>query len=1333
MALIFDEDRKGAGTHALIIASGDVPRHPGGSSAAPLGTAQAIADWLIGRFRHPGAELATIELLAAAPGHDPAVFDPPGESRSVAVEPPSFVTLSAALEGWRERLDRDPDNIAFFYYAGFVFRTGSETLLALQDFAEELEPGLSTSISFPSLVAAVAGCRAIRHLYLVDGIPLHAGTSAGTMRPRLFSEISPRKMTLSAQIEGDTPATELGAQTGFSQALLHILQPEHREKAIAVGDIGTRLPSMLKRFGGTMLINRVLGNFDLHYPELPPPQRGPAPVPGPPAASHNGTPGEAGPGSAGDIPASMNDDIDTPALHEQIAFYRASLLTFTRDRQPTRWATIQSDLGNVLGALGERLDERAALQEAVLAYRAALEIYTREAYPLEWATIQSNLGTALRALGECFDDPDALVEAIAVTRAALEVNTRERQPYEWATVQNNLGTTLRALGERQGDRGALEEAVSNYRAALEVCTRDRHPVEWARFQTNLGTALQALGEQLGESMLLEDAVSAHRSALEVNTRELRPLAWARAQRRLGNALRILGERQGDSARLEEAALAYRASLEVYARDRHPFEWAAADDGLGRVLEALGRPQPETGEPDRPAAPPPQLPAPDEPVAEPAPEEANTEFILDDAEAERDALGRSALAIGLARRLHKIWRQTNDPAAAPAAADERAAFVVHLDAPWGGGKTSFANFLARVLNPCPPGRRAAAFLGEHFPDADLGGIFLDDPPADAAAAEALAKLPADARRPWITVTFNAWQAEHCAPPWWVFYQAIRKDCFKAIWTEGDAAWTPHAPGAAPRRWTAAARRWRALRAAAQGKARWLFLATREYLWRVGNPKVLSVILLGAIGSVALVVLRQMNVLDGGQLKTWLPILSGALAGLWGLAAFFTESVAPGTASVAERLSLGAGDPFARFRTHFARMMERVRRPVMVVVDDLDRCRPDFVVDLIRGIQTLLRSPRVVFVILGDRDWIERAFESHHDKMKEVDVGPEQSFGARFVEKAIQLSFILPALGEDGQRDYVRRVLFGERAAAARARPPAAPGQADAGAIRAAAALPVTDAQAEAQIAASIRKIVNREAAAPGADPFDAAPIADKVREEFFRLPPDEGRPTTTQLLRDYFDIDEEREIERMVGEALAIRATTDEAVEREVTHELQRLAAHFPANPRQIKRIVNAITIYHAVALQQPGVTPDAAFRAQLALWVIIMTEWPKTWRLLASFPELVDLVCAAEPGEAVHEPGRALPGSPAATLAAIEPILADRTLMSLITGRGAAGKAPQEPLQAGYARILAELTPLHSRRHRLSEAAAPGREPAALRPGSAPRPASKRRAAAPRKPRTKKP
>lgn len=656
------------------------------------------------------------------------------------------------------------------------------------------------------------------------------------------------------------------------------------------------------------------------------------------------------------------------------------------------------------------------------------------------------------------------------------------------------------------------------------------------------------------------------------------------------------------------------------------------------------------------------------------DESNTDFIADDAETERDALGRSILAIGLARRLHRIWRSANEAPSPPAAEDERAAFVVHLDAPWGGGKTTFANFLARVLNPLAEGR-PADFLSDRYGEADLGGIFLKDPPVDEAEADELAKVPPHSRRPWIVVPFNAWQAEHCAPPWWVFYQAIRKHCFRTIRREGDLAWRPPAPSP-PGSWMARLGRLGRLGKRVLGRARgidrWPVLVAREYAWRARNPKILSLFATAGFGGLMLLLLYWLGAWGpveargattaGFVLTSGLGLLAAGLTGitgLWALAALFTESIVPGTNSLAERLSLGSGDPFERFRRHFYRTMADLRRPVMVIIDDLDRCRPDFVVDLVRGMQTLLRSPRVVFVILGDREWIERAFEVHHKAMEKVDVGPEQTFGARFVEKAIQMSFILPAMGDEARLAYVRRVLLG---AAPKPGLQSAPGM-------------------DPGTAQTVREIVNRESAAPDSDPFDTERIVSRALDEVGSRP-DSSIADEAAL---------HRQVEQLVGETLAINATSSERVEQAVAHQLEALAQHFPANPRQIKRIVNAITVYYAVALQRPGLDPDETFRTQLALWIIMMTEWPETWRLLASFPSLVPILQSDDPLAAVVAEGADLPGSAEATTKVVGRIVADSDLVALIRGGASA------PLDPKLVPLLAQLTPLHSRKRRLTD------------------------------------
>lgn len=954
MTLVFDSKAAGPGTHALIVASGHVPHYPKAGTAIAANTGRLVADWLIERFRNPEAALASVDFLAAEPGGARVGYRAPGAGKPVAVEPPRFASFKAALERWRARLDADPGNIAFFYYAGYVFRP-RETLLALQD---------TGATSFRSFEEAMRGCRADRHFYLVDGISLDFGSVVEGLQPRTFAAPPRHSQSGRVVIQADSLADGASRVTAVASALLALLDQPPGTSPVSVRRLAGRLKQTVTNSARVVSIN-VTGDFELHYPVAP----------------RAGAPKGGGAGGTGGKPR-------TPA------------------------------------------------------------------------------------------------------------------------------------------------------------------------------------------------------------------------------------------------------------------------GRGKTRKKA---------------------APAEPAAE-----AVTDFVPDDAEAEHDALGRSVLAVGLARRLHKIWRNTNRSGIRRE--DPRAAFVVHLDAPWGGGKTTFANFVARVLDPVPDGRGpAASFLTRSYPGSDIGGIFLDDPPADDADADRLAELSDDERRPWIVVNFNAWQAEHCAPPWWVFYQAIRKGCFDAVRRAGTDAWRPLPPLPSTADDAAHRRRDRAIaadRAVSRraGLRKWAMLWAFEYGWRLLNPKILVLLATAAVSLVLLVVLAATGVwgiiqgergagvgyILANPAGIFLAGLSG-VTGLWALGALVTESIVPGTDTLAERLSLGGGDPFARFRRHFAHTVARVRRPVMVIIDDLDRCRPDFVVDLVRGIQTLLRSPRVVFMILGDRDWIERAFEAHHQAMKEVDVGPEQSFGARFVEKAIQLSFILPALGKERRSAYVRRVLLGERA---ERQPPS-----------------LTPEQM-----AKVREIVNREAAKPKADQFAVKPLAKLVREEL-----EYKHPTLAYLGR----LNEEVGlVNQLVADTLAIRAAAGEKAEHDIRHELEQLAGCFPANPRQIKRIVNAITIYSAalVALGQDKLTQDPAFRAQLALWVIIMTEWPQTWRLLVSFPGLADMLAGKRLAR-----GTKPPGSARAIARTLDRIRADGELTALITGVPAGGRKPRQRLETASIAILAELTPLYSRKRRLPE------------------------------------
>ena len=77
-------------------------------------------------------------------------------------------------------------------------------------------------------------------------------------------------------------------------------------------------------------------------------------------------------------------------------------------------------------------------EEAVVAYRAALQERTRERVPLEWALTQSNLGNVLTALGHH-------ERALYAFRLALKELPPERSPTDRRIVESKINALIRFL------------------------------------------------------------------------------------------------------------------------------------------------------------------------------------------------------------------------------------------------------------------------------------------------------------------------------------------------------------------------------------------------------------------------------------------------------------------------------------------------------------------------------------------------------------------------------------------------------------------------------------------------------------------------------------------------------------------------------------------------------------------------------------------------------------------------------------------------------------------------------------------------------------------------
>ncbi|WP_081087250.1 KAP family P-loop NTPase fold protein [Burkholderia pseudomultivorans] len=104
-----------------------------------------------------------------------------------------------------------------------------------------------------------------------------------------------------------------------------------------------------------------------------------------------------------------------------------------------------------------------------------------------------------------------------------------------------------------------------------------------------------------------------------------------------------------------------------------------------------------------------------------------------------------------------------------------------------------------------------------------------------------------------------------------------------------------------------------------------------------------------------------------------------------------------------------ESLASFRAALAQMAATEDKPVVVFVDELDRCRPDFAVRLIERIKHFFETPNVVFVLLIHREQLNRAIAGVYGQTTD---------GAAYLSKFVHFFF---ALQSKIDRGYIGIVL------------------------------------------------------------------------------------------------------------------------------------------------------------------------------------------------------------------------------------------------------------------------------------------------------------------------
>lgn len=424
------------------------------------------------------------------------------------------------------------------------------------------------------------------------------------------------------------------------------------------------------------------------------------------------------------------------------------------------------------------------------------------------------------------------------------------------------------------------------------------------------------------------------------------------------------------------------------------------------------------------------------------------------------------------------------------------------------------------------------------------------------------------------TFDAWRESQVGPAWWSLLNDLRSRVL-------------------------ASRRTRRDRAAFRLRELWRRLRIAGLI----APAGLTALLLVAVVSYVIWRADPNQQLDASDSVVGLATAAVALPSTAGAVVFaFSRWLTWRTPAGARLFQRRDDNPMGDVIEHARWLRRQVAGPVVIVVDDLDRCRAEFVIELLEAIQTLLRPlgangagagplhPLVVIALADDR-WLHAAFEHHYSEFSDALTEPGRTLGHLFLAKLFQVHVEIPELAAT-EATGLLRAKTGIALSAAPSSVAASRGDV-------AAAARTFEQQLDA--ADTIDEKVSITAGEARQRTADHGAAGDAVRDAWIAL----GR---------------------------SVAAPDPEAV----SHELEPYLPLLDPNPRSIIRFANTYAFARLSLTRGPAVSTDA-----LARWTIVRLRWPLLARRLTASPDLIDRWHATGPG--TDDPHLSLVRSPAFT------------------------------------------------------------------------------------------
>ncbi|WP_180117827.1 P-loop NTPase fold protein [Acinetobacter sp. YH12096] len=99
----------------------------------------------------------------------------------------------------------------------------------------------------------------------------------------------------------------------------------------------------------------------------------------------------------------------------------------------------------------------------------------------------------------------------------------------------------------------------------------------------------------------------------------------------------------------------------------------------------------------------------------------------------------------------------------------------------------------------------------------------------------------------------------------------------------------------------------------------------------------------------------------------------------------------------------------FKKYLAETVEKLDKPLVFIIDELDRCRPDFSIRLIERIKHFFDIPRIVFVLVMDKTQFTKVICHNY--------GYDETLGEEYLSKFIDFKVSLPLINKLNPKEIV----------------------------------------------------------------------------------------------------------------------------------------------------------------------------------------------------------------------------------------------------------------------------------------------------------------------------